>query len=77
MNTSILPSGGTHCHRAPARSLYVVILPRTRTFKHWRGYRDYDQARTIADDIGAIVSSAQWIRRRFYPAPASPVSSAV
>jgi hypothetical protein len=77
MNTPILSSGGTPRLRSPIRSLYVVILPCTRSFKHWRGYRDYDRARAIADDVGAIVSSAQWLRRRFYPAQSMPVSSTV
>lgn len=50
--------------RAPG-SIYVVIVPRTRVLKHWRGYRDYDRARAVANNLGGVVSTVHWLRYRF------------
>jgi hypothetical protein len=48
-------------------SIYVVIVPCTRTLKHWRGYHKYEKAVRVAAKTGGIVSSAQFLRRKFGP----------
>ena len=50
-----------------AYSIYVVCVPCTGKLLHWRGYKKYETARARAARIGGIVSSAQFLRRKFGP----------
>lgn len=45
--------------------IYVVVKPRTRTLKHWRGYHQYEKAQAIAGWTGGVVSTAQFLRRKY------------